>query len=83
MLKHSGIGDAIELVTEDFHVPYLILAWLIAAAMKTAQGSSTVSMITASSIMFAIIEAGANLPYHPIYILLAIGFGSFFCLLDE
>ena len=78
MIKHSGIGDAIELVTEDFHVPYLILAWLIAAAMKTAQGSSTVSMITASSIMVAIIGTGASLPYHPIYVLLAIGFGSFF-----
>jgi gluconate:H+ symporter, GntP family len=78
MIKHSGIGDAIELVAEDFHVPYLILAWLIAAAMKTAQGSSTVSMITASSIMVAIIGTGASLPYHPIYILLAIGFGSFF-----
>ena len=78
MIKHSGIGDAIEWVTADFHVPYLILAWLIAAAMKTAQGSSTVSMITASSIMFALIGTGASLPYHPIYILLAIGFGSFF-----
>jgi GntP family gluconate:H+ symporter len=78
MLKHSGIGDAIELVTEDFHVPYIILAWLIAAAMKTAQGSSTVSMITSSSIMFAIIGTGTSLPYHPMYILLAIGFGSFF-----
>lgn len=78
MIKHSGIGDAIELATQDFHIHYIILAWLISAAMKTAQGSSTVAMITTSSIMVALIGTGADLPYHPMYILLAIGFGGLF-----
>ena len=78
MIKHSGIGDAIELATTNFQVHYIILAWLIAAVMKTAQGSSTVALITASSIMYAIIGNGADLPYHPMYILLAIGFGGLF-----
>ena len=78
MIKHSGIGDAIELATENFHVHYILLAWLISAVMKIAQGSGTVAMITASSIMFALIGTGAELPYHPMYILLSIGFGSLF-----
>ena len=78
MIKHSGIGMAIEIVTENFHISYILLAWLIAAVMKTAQGSSTVSMITSASIMLAIIGTGADLPYHPMYILLAIGFGALF-----
>lgn len=78
MIKHSGIGAAIELTTESFQVHYVVLAWLIAAVMKTAQGSGTVSMITTASIMFAIIGDGAQLPYHPMYILLGIGFGSLF-----
>ena len=82
MIKHSGIGTAIEVATTDFHINYIILAWLIAAVMKTAQGSGTVSMITSSSIMAALIftEDGTliDLPYHPMYILLAIGFGSAF-----
>lgn len=78
MIKHSGIGDAIALATENFHINYIILAWLISAAMKTAQGSSTVAMITTSSIMFALVGTGADLPYHPMYILLAIGFGGLF-----
>lgn len=78
MIKHSGIGDAIELATENFHIHYILLAWIIAAVMKIAQGSGTVSMITAASIMFALIGNGAELPYHPMYILLAIGFGSLF-----
>jgi GntP family gluconate:H+ symporter len=46
--------------------------------MKTAQGSSTVAMITASSIIYSLIGTGVDLPYHPVYILLAIGFGSGF-----
>ncbi len=78
MIKHSGIGTAIELATENFHVHYIILAWVVAAIMKTAQGSGTVAMITASSIIYAIIGPGAELPFHPMYILLAIGFGSLF-----
>lgn len=78
MIKHSGIGDAIAIATENFHIHYIILAWLIAAAMKTAQGSSTVALITTSSIMYALIGTGQDLPYHPMYILLAIGFGGLF-----
>ncbi|NND32853.1 MAG: gluconate transporter [Saprospiraceae bacterium] len=78
MIKHSGIGDAIGLATEGFNVHYIVLAWLIAAVMKIAQGSGTVAMITAAAIMAALIGTEAQLPYHPIYILLSIGFGSLF-----
>jgi gluconate:H+ symporter, GntP family len=77
MIKHSGIGDAIKYATEGFYMPYILLAWMIAAVMKIAQGSGTVSMITASAIMAAII-GNAELTFHPIYIVLSIGFGSLF-----
>lgn len=78
MIKHSGIGEAIKLLTANFSVHYVILAWVIAAVMKTAQGSSTVAMITSASIVYALIGDGSGLDYHPVYILLAIGFGSGF-----
>ncbi|MCK5440418.1 MAG: hypothetical protein KAJ23_00875 [Maribacter sp.] len=78
MIKHSGIGDAISLATEGFNVNYILLAWMIAAAMKIAQGSGTVSMIATAAIMAALIGPNGQLPYHPIYILLSIGFGSLF-----
>ncbi len=55
MIKHSGIGDAISHATEGFNISYILLGWMIAAVMKIAQGSGTVSMITASAIMTAII----------------------------
>jgi GntP family gluconate:H+ symporter len=77
MIKHSGIGEAISQVTEGFNVSYILLGWMIAAVMKIAQGSGTVSMITTSAIMAAIM-GNTNLPYHPIYVLLSVGFGSLF-----
>lgn len=76
MIQHSGIGNAISIATEGFHIHYLVLGWAIAAVMKIAQGSGTVSMITTSAIMAALIGTGQALPYHPVYLLLAIGFGS-------
>jgi len=78
MIKHSGIGEAIGFATEGFDVHYIVLAWMIAAVMKIAQGSGTVSMITSAAIMASLMGPDPQLPYHPIYILLSIGFGSLF-----
>ena len=78
MIKHSGIGSAIEAATAHMSIHYVLLGWLISAVMKTAQGSTTVAVITASSIMYALIGDGSSLAYHPIYIYLAIGFGGGF-----
>ena len=78
MIKYAGIGDAVEWATAGFSINYILLAWLIAAVMKIAQGSSTVSMITTASIFVGIMATGEGIPYHPIYILLAIGFGAMF-----
>jgi GntP family gluconate:H+ symporter len=78
MIQHSGIGKAISLTTQKFQVHYILLAWIIAAVMKIAQGSGTVAMITSAAIMAALMGPTFNLPYHPVYILLSIGFGSLF-----
>lgn len=78
MIRHSGVGDAIQsIAASGFEVNLVLLAWLISSVMKFAQGSGTVAMITASGIMAALLGPSPDLPYHPIYILLAIGFGSF------
>ena len=78
MIKLAGIADAVSWATADFQISFILLGWITAAVMKIAQGSGTVAMITASSIMFAIIGDGSALEYHPIYVLLAIGFGAMF-----
>ena len=78
MIQHSGIGDAIRMATEGFKMHYILLAWMISSVFKIAQGSGTVAMITSSAIMAALLGPEPQLPYHPIYILLSIGFGSLF-----
>lgn len=77
MIRHAGVGDVVQQYAAGgtSGVLLLFLAFGIAALMKTAQGSSTVAMITGSAIMTGVID-GVALPYHPVYIFLAVGFGS-------
>jgi len=77
MIKHSGVGRSVEAVADIVNVGYILLAWLLSSIMKIAQGSGTVAMITTSLMMADIIGDGSALAYHPMYIFLAIGFGSF------
>jgi GntP family gluconate:H+ symporter len=77
MIRHSGVGDVIQSAI-GFNASgtmILIVAFAISATMKIAQGSSTVALITASAIMYPVIS-GIGLPYHPVYVFLAIGFGA-------
>ncbi|WP_154852198.1 GntP family permease [Cyclobacterium xiamenense] len=78
MIGHTGIGEAIRLSSENLQLHYIPLAWLIAAVLKTAQGSGTVAMISSAAIISALIGDGSELPYHPVYLLMAMGFGSLF-----
>lgn len=76
MIKNSGIGQMIEgMTSQGVAFNFIILAWVISSVMKFAQGSGTVAMITTAGIMLALMES-VNLPFHPVYIYLAIGFGS-------
>lgn len=76
MIRHSGVGEAIKELAEGRSVNYVLLAWLVTAVVRVAQGSATVAMITGSALMFAIVGDGSSLPYHIVYIYLAVGFGS-------
>jgi GntP family gluconate:H+ symporter len=51
------------------------LAFLISAVVRTAQGSATVAMITASGILSGIATT-MSLEYHMLYIGLAVACGS-------
>ncbi|MEM9832895.1 MAG: SLC13 family permease [Bacteroidota bacterium] len=75
MLQQTGISARIGDLTQDFQMALLPLAFFIAAVVRTAQGSATVSMITASGILAGLAEV-ATLPYHHLYIGLAIACGS-------
>ena len=78
-LDAAGVGQSIEALSEkiDLMGPWLlVLGFGVAAVMKIAQGSGTVSMITTAGIMAPILAAMGNPEFHPVYMVMAIGCGS-------
>ena len=75
MLRNAGVGEAIQAAADGRNVNLILLAWSVSAVIRVAQGSATVAMITTSSMIYPMMSVSA-LPYHPLYIFLAIGFGS-------
>lgn len=76
MIRHSGVGPAIEAVSSGSGISLLLVAWIVPAVLRVAQGSGTVAMMTTVGIMVAVIGDGASLTYSPIYLFAAIAFGS-------
>jgi len=79
MLKNAGVGDAVKAAVGDnvSGTYLLLLSWAVAAVIRVAQGSATVAMLTTSAMIYPIMTS-AGLPYHPVYIFMAIGFGAMF-----
>ncbi len=77
-LRSAGVGDAVKVLAQGYNINLILLGWLVAVVIRVAQGSATVAMLTASSIMVPML-AGADLGCHPLYLFLAIGFGAMFC----
>lgn len=75
MLQQTGISLRIAEMTKDYQMALIPLAFLITAVVRTAQGSATVALITASGILSGMTQS-EGLAYHPLYIGLAIGCGS-------
>jgi GntP family gluconate:H+ symporter len=75
VLRQTDIAATIKDLVPVSKLALLPLAFLLAAAARTAQGSAIVSMITAVAIV-APLAAGASLGYHPVYLACAIGCGS-------
>ncbi|GAB3995106.1 SLC13 family permease [Spirosoma daeguense] len=75
MLQQSGISGRIAELTKGYQMALIPMAFFIAAVVRTAQGSATVALITASGILSGM-ATNANLAFHPVYLGLAIGCGS-------
>jgi GntP family gluconate:H+ symporter len=75
MLKNAGVGDAIQGLLKGSSVNLLFVSWTVAAVIRIAQGSATVAMLTTAAMISPLLTEG-NLPYHPVYIFCAIGFGA-------
>jgi GntP family gluconate:H+ symporter len=75
MLQQTGIGIRIETLAANYQMALLPMAFIITAAVRSAQGSATVAMVTAIGVMSGL-GSSAGLQFHPVYLALAIGCGS-------
>lgn len=76
-LAGSGLTDALRRFSGSTEgLSLLLLAAGVAAALKVAQGSGTVAILSGSAIVASLVPDLDALPYHPGYLFAAIGFGS-------
>lgn len=77
MLAQAGVGTALgDWAKAHSGVNLILLSYGVALIFRIAQGSATVSMQTTSAMLAGL---ATSLPYHPIYVFLAIGFGAIGC----
>jgi GntP family gluconate:H+ symporter len=76
MLKNAGVGTAIQAAAAGKAINLILLSWLVSAVIRVAQGSATVALLTTAAMVQPMLAP--SLPYHPMYVFLAIGFGGMF-----
>ena len=74
VLRQTGVASLIQGLSTTSPAMICTLAFLITTAVRTAQGSATVAMITAVGILSGL--AAQGLSFDPLYLALAIGCGS-------
>ncbi|QXE37643.1 GntP family permease [Streptomyces sp. GMY02] len=75
-LIDSGVGQMVLDISKDWSIPALLLAWLIAVAIRLATGSATVATISAAGLVAPL--AADMTSTHAALLVLAIGAGSLF-----
>ncbi|CAM5661435.1 GntP family permease [Streptomyces narbonensis] len=71
-----GVGQMILDYSKDWSIPALLLAWLIAVAIRLATGSATVATISAAGLVAPLAEGMSTT--ETALLVLAIGAGSLF-----
>ncbi|MFI5686364.1 GntP family permease [Streptomyces sp. NPDC051636] len=75
-LIDCGVGQMVLDISKGWSIPALLLAWLIAVAIRLATGSATVATVSAAGLV-APLAAGMSTT-HTALLVLAIGAGSLF-----
>jgi Gnt-I system low-affinity gluconate transporter len=57
VLVETGVGDVLANTMSNLNVPIIVFAFLISSAVRIAQGSATVAMITTASLISPIIDS--------------------------
>ncbi|MGJ5896037.1 gluconate:H+ symporter [Streptomyces niveiscabiei] len=75
-LIDSGVGQMVLEISEDWSISAILLAWLIAVAIRLATGSATVATVSAAGLVAPL--AADMSTAHAALLVLAIGAGSLF-----
>ena len=76
VLRLTGIGDAVAGSLNSLGMPVIVAAFLIAQIVRIAQGSATVALTTAASLMTAVVAAGDFNALQVVAIVMAMSAGS-------
>ncbi len=82
ILGDSGAAQATVNLAQQIHVSPLLLAWMLAATVRLAIGSSTVAMAVTTGILAPVaagMGTGVLSGFGPELLVLATGAGSLFC----
>lgn len=71
--ENSGLIEWLQHISPDAKLLILPIAFGVTTLVRVAQGSATVAMVTAISIVGGLAQ---DLPFNPVYLALAIGCGS-------
>lgn len=74
-MKEAGIAEELKDWFSGSGDRILVVAFVLTALVRMAQGSATVSMVTTGAIMASFLH-DVQLSFHPVYLALAIGCGS-------
>ena len=76
VLRTSGIGDALAGSLAAIGLPAIVAAFLIATALRVAQGSATVALTTTAGLIAPVVAAQGLSPLQIALIVIAIACGS-------
>jgi len=76
VLVESGIGTALSDSLTAIGMPTILAAFVISLALRAAQGSATVAILTTAGLLSTAIASGGYSPAQIALITLAIGFGG-------
>lgn len=79
VLRASGIGKALADSMADLGIPVLLGCFLVALALRIAQGSATVALTTAAALMAPAVAAAGFTDWQLACIVLATAAGSVGC----
>lgn len=76
ILTESGVGRALADTLLGTGLPIIVLAFVVSLALRAAQGSATVAILTTAGLLADAVASGGYTPLQVVAIALCIAFGA-------